>query len=129
MLKIYLRTIKYELHDGETVIVLETDSDYAIKDEEYAVSRTMECGAYTEATKDAYCYSCDLHQTKKGIRAFYWTWGGGVYAKEWVAPNAKLVMHISYKEKSCSMKRLMELPASDVVAYLKQEGLNLSMPS
>lgn len=124
MLKIYLRTVEYGLHNGDQIIYLSTNSDYVIKDEEEAHNKTAEFGAYTEDAKDAYCHSCELTQTKKGMKAYYWTWDRSVFAKEWIAPNAKLVAHITYKEASCSMKRFMQLPVNDVIAYLKQEGMN-----
>ena len=129
MLKIYLCNIEYELHNNGRIINLSTDSQYAIIDEESAIPRTVEFGAYTEDAVNAYSHSCELQKTRKGIKAFYWTWDCPVYAKEWVAPDAKLVVNISYKEEPCSMKRLMELPATDVIAYFKQEGLNLLIPS
>lgn len=129
MLKIYLCTVEYELHKGGSVIHLSTWSDYVIRDEENAYSKTKEFGAYTEEAQQAYCHTCELTQTKKGIKAYYWTWDRSIYAEEWIAPDAKLVAHASYKETSCSMERLMKLPAPDVIAYLKQEGLNLLIPS
>ena len=129
MLKIYLCELKYELQDENRIIHLSTNTHYEIADEVAAVPKTIEFGAYTEEAANVYVHSCELRETKKGIKAEYWTWEGTVYAKEWIAPNVKLVVHIAYKESSCSMKRLMELPAPDVIAYLKQEGLNLTMPS
>ena len=129
MLKIYLCTAEYYLHNVDQTIYLISDSNYVIRNEADAVTKIKEWSAYTEEAKKAYKYSCRLHQTKKGIKAMYWNWDGGVSAKEWIAPNAKLVANITYEEAACSMKRLMELPAPDVIAYLKQEGLNLSIPS
>lgn len=129
MLKIYLCTVEYYLCNKDHVKYLCSDSNYVIRDEAVAVSKTKEWGAYTEAAKEAYYYDCDFHKTKKGIKAMYWNWDGGVYAKEWLAPNAKLVVHITYEEKSCSAGHLLKLPATDVIAYLKQEGLNFPTTS
>jgi hypothetical protein len=129
MLKLYLCKVKYELRNKDQVMSLESDANYVIRDEEVAVPTTKELGAYTDTASRAYPYSCDMRKTRKGTKAIYWTWNGVVYAKEWIAPDAKLVMYIDYEESWCSMKRLMELPAPDVIAYLKQEGLNLTMPS
>lgn len=125
MLKIYLCTVEYELHNKDRVIRLSTWSDYVIRDEESASPKTKEFGACTEEARQTYCHTCELTQTKKGVKAYYWTWDRSVYVKDWIAPDAKLVAHFSYEEKPCSMERLMKLPAPDVIAYLKQEGLNL----
>ena len=129
MLKIYLCTVEYYLHNEGSEEYLCTSNDYVIREETAVAPKTKEWGAYTEEAGRAYHYTCELRQTKKGIKAMYWNWDGGVYAKEWIAPNAKLIAHCTYQEAWCSMKRLMELPAPDVIAYLKQEGLNLTMPS
>jgi hypothetical protein len=129
MLKIYLRTIKYEIHNEDRVVKLNTNSEYVIRDEEIAVSKTIELGAYTSQAQNAYVYDCDIDQKKKGKRAYYGGWPTEVYLREWKAPNAKLVMHVTYEEDPCSMSYLMKLPANDVIAYLKQEGLNLLIPS
>ena len=129
MLKIYLCHTEYELHNKDQKKYLCSNSHYVIRDESVAVAKTVEWGAYTEEAKDAYDYTCELRQTKKGIKAMYWNWDGGVYAKEWLAPDAKLVAYVSYEEKSCSAGHLLKLPATDVIAYLKQEGLNFPTPS
>ena len=125
MLKIYLMKHKYELHGKNRIIKLSTSSNYVIRDEEKAVNGTMEFDAYTEEADDMYNYEVKLSQTKKGMRASYWTWDSIVYARQWIEPDAKLVIHIDYEETSCSMRKLMELPAIDVIAYLKQECIPL----
>jgi hypothetical protein len=129
MLKIYRWTNKYELCDDKCVKRLSTLTGLCIKDESAAVDKTTEFGAYTREASRAYCKNAELKQKRKGIKAIYWTYDGAVDAKQWFAPNAKLIVHTSYEEDSCSMSRLMELDAPEVIAYLKQEGLNLSMPS
>lgn len=129
MLKIYLCTTEFYLRDKDYKTYLHTDTRYVIRDESVAVNKTKEWNAYTKEAKDAYDSSCNLLEKRKGIKALYWTWEGPVYAREWIAPDAKLVANISYKEKSCSAGHLLKLPATDVIAYLKQEGMNLVMPS
>ena len=129
MLKIYVCTVEYSLQSGHQDEYLSTEYKYVIKDESVAVTKTKEWNAYSSEARSAYNRICEWKQTKRGIKTHYWTWDGPVCVKEWRSPNAKLVAHITYKEASCSIKQLMELPATDVIAYLKQEGLNLSMPS
>lgn len=129
MLKIYLRTIKYEIHNEDKVVKLNTNSEYVIRDEEIAIPKTIELGVYTDEAHRVYVYTSDLRERKKGKLAYYWSWEHEVYLREWKAPNAKLVMHVTYEEDSCSMQELMDHPATDVIAYLKQEGMNLILPS
>ena len=129
MLKIYLCTVKYHLQDKDKDIYLSTDTRYIIRDEADAVTKTKEWSAYTKEARSAYNHTCEWKETKRGIKTYYWTWDGPFCVKQWIAPEAKLVAHITYEETSCSMRHLMELPAPDVIAYLKQEGLNLAMPS
>ena len=129
MLKIYLMKLKYELHTKDTTIDLSTSSGYVIQDEAKAINDTIELGAYTKEASDMYNYEVGLRQTKKGIRASYWTCDSMFYLKQWIVPDAKLVVHLVYEEASCSMRKLMELPAQDVIAYLKQEGMNVHIPS
>lgn len=123
MLKIYLRRTKFELRNHDELIDLDPWSKIVIKDDAEAVSKTIEYGAYTDEAKKAYVSGCVFHQKKKGIKAFYWKWEGGAILKEWLAPDAKLIKYITYEEYSCSMKELMNLPTTDVIAYLKQEGI------
>ncbi len=129
MLKIYWRTDKYELSDGKRIIRLKTVSNRVIRDEADAISSTVEFGAYTEAAEIAYFPDCELIQKRKGIKANYWHHDSCVVAKEWLVPDVKLIKHRSYRETYCSMKELMSLETTDVIAYLKQEGLNLTTPS
>lgn len=129
MLKIYLCTVEYYLHNGDQIKYLSRDTSYVIRDESDAVTKVKEWSAYTEEAKQKYNYSCELRQTRKGTKAIYWTWDSAIYAKEWIAPNVKLVVKASYEESSCTAGHLLKLPATDVIAYLKQEGLNLTIPS
>lgn len=129
MLKIYLRTIKYEIHNDGKTVKLNTNSCYVIRDEDVAVPKTIELGAYTNEAHRAYVYTSDLKQKKKGKLAYYYGWPCEICLKEWKAPDAKLVMHVTYEEDDCSMRELMTLPANDVIAYLKQEGMNLIVPT
>jgi hypothetical protein len=129
MLKIYLRTTQYELHTGKDPIDLITSRDYVIRDESFAVDKTFVLDAYTDKAQYNYDFICEMHQTKKGVKAKYWHDGYHTCVKQWKEPDAKLVMRCSYKEAWCSMKRLMDLPTNDVIAYLKQEGIGLIIPS
>jgi hypothetical protein len=127
MLKIYLRTTQYELHTKKHITELISSRHYVIRDESFAVDKTFELGAYTTTAQHEYDFICDMHQTKKGIKAKYWHDDYYTCVKQWKEPDAKLVLYCSYEETSCSMKRIMELPAPDVIAYLKQEGIGLTI--
>ena len=129
MLKIYLSETEYALNYGDKIYCLRSRYGLCIKDESEAVDDIQEFGAYTKEAFDAYPSIVEYKECRKGMKAIYWTYDGPVYTKQWVAPNAKLVMSSSYEETSCSMKQLMDLPSDKVIAYLKQEGLNLTMNS
>lgn len=129
MLKIYHWHNEYKLCNGNRSIRLSSLGGLCIKDESEAVGKTEEFGAYTKEASKVYCSNAEFKQKRKGIKAIYWKYDGAVYAKQWLAPDAKLVVNSSYEEVSCSMKQLMELDADKVIAYLKQEGLNLTIPS
>lgn len=127
MLKIYLRTVEYEIHNEDKIGYLFSNSDYVIRDEEDAYSRTTDFDAYTVEAQEHYIGRCDITQKRKGKTALYVSWDRSIYLQQWKAPNAKLVARLHYKEKPCSMKQLLTLPATDVIAYLKQEGLNFTL--
>ena len=129
MLKVYWRGTTYGLRNEDHVICLKTIYNLCIKDESEAIDEIKEFDAYTEEAFDAYPSCVEYKECRKGMKVIYWTFDGPVYAKQWIAPNTKLVMSSSYEETSCSMKQLMDLRADKVIAYLKQEGLNLVMPS
>ena len=129
MLKIYLRKAKYEIHNENKIVELTSYSDYAIRDEGTIAAKSVELGAYTEEAHNRYIWTSRLEQKKKGKYAYFYGWPREVYLREWDAPNAKLVIHITYREDYCSMNELMELSAPDVIAYLKQEGIGLVIPS
>lgn len=126
MLKIYRRHIRYDLHNNDEVIHLDTFGSTVILDDSEAVAKTQTFGAYTDEATKAYSYY-DLKQTRKGIKIIYWKWDGCAVLKQWIAPDAKLVNSVSYREYDCTMKELMTLPSSFVIAYLKQEGLNFPL--
>ena len=129
MLKIYLRRSKFELHNNDELINLGTFTTTVIREESEAVSETVELGAYTEAAEKSFYPDCEFFQKRKGIKAIYWKRDGCAVLKQWLAPNAKLIRYRAYTEYSCSMSELMKLPVSNVIAYLKQEGMNLILPS
>ena len=123
MLKIYLRCDKYKLQNSDKVIPLSTRHNLCIVDESDAVDHVKEFDAYAAEAFKTYNDDVEFKKTRKGMKAIYWTYDGPVYAKQWMTPNTKLVVHSSYEEHLCSMKRLMDLPTVDVIAYLKQEGM------
>lgn len=127
MLKIYSCTVEFYLQNEDKSEYLSTDTRFIIRDESVAVDKTKEWGAYTEEARSVYNYICEWKQTKKGMKAIYWTWDGPTCVKEWRMPDTKLVAHVTYEETSCSMRQLMNLPAPDVIAYMKQEGVGLSI--
>jgi hypothetical protein len=129
MLKIYFTTITYELVAGDKKESLDSYQYYTIEEEQDAVSTTREFSAYSEEAAKVYLNGCDIYEKKKGRRAVYRGWPSDIWVSEWLEPDAKLIVCCSYKEKSCSMHELMKLDANDVIAYLKQEGLNLLIPS
>ena len=129
MLKIYFTTITYELKAGDQREPLDSYQYFTIKEEQDAVSTTKEFSAYSMEAAKAYLNGCDIYEKKKGRKAVYRGWPSDIWLSEWLEPDAKLIVHRSYKEKSCSMQQLMKLDANDVIAYLKQEGLNLLIPS
>lgn len=129
MLKIYLATIIYELQTTDKKELLDTHEYFVIKEEKDAVPSTKEFGAYSTDAAKIYINGCDIYEKKKGRKAVYSSWPGDVWINEWSEPDAKLIAHICYKEKSCSMAQLMKLPATDVIAYFKQECMDLIMPS
>lgn len=129
MLKIYLCTVQYEIHNDGKIVHLNTDSDYVICDTTIAVPKTKSYGAYTNEAQGVYVFASRLEQKRKGKSAYFYGWPMDVTLQQWRAPNAKLVAHVTYKECNCSMQQLMKLPVDDVIAYLKQEGLNLVVTS
>lgn len=129
MLKIYLRSTEYELHDKNKVIDIGSSCNHVIKEEAEAVSKTTELGAYTDEAMKTYRWASGVAQKKRGRVACYGIFFDEVYLREWKSPDAKLVVHDTYEETTCSVRDLMFLPAPDVIAYLKQEGLSLTIPS
>jgi hypothetical protein len=129
MLKIYRATIVYELETKKQKALLDSHSYFIIKEEKNVVSTYQEFGAYSEEAAKAYLNGCDIYEKRKGRRALYMSWPSEVWVNEWSEPDAKLIVRATYKETSCSMQQLMKLPATDVIAYLKQEGLNSAVPS
>lgn len=129
MLKIYLRTVDCAIHDKNKVIDLGSSSNYVIKDEMLAVSKTTEFGAYTDEAHKEYPFASGVQQKKKGRVACYGAWLDEAYLKEWKSPDAKLVVHTTYEEALCPTREFMRMDITDVIAYLKQEGLNFSAHS
>lgn len=129
MLKIYLATISYKIKKKDEVIDLNSYSNYTIKEEQNAVHTTKEFSAYADNISELYNGSCYVDKKKRGRFAVFVSWDYDVYLKEWKCPDAKLIMSTSYQETQCSMQQLFKLEANQVIAYLKQEGIILSIPS
>ena len=126
MLKIYLCTLDCELHTKNKKISIGKYTYYNIENECNAITKTTEFSAYSDDAMKIYNHVgvCIIHNKRKGKVVTYDYYGDVYCLKEWIEPDAKLVASLSYKEQSCSMERLMKLPATDVIAYLKQEGFN-----
>jgi hypothetical protein len=125
MLKIYLAKLKCELHIKNKIKHIGEKTYYTILDESDADTKTKEFSVYSDDATQLYRYvgPCAVYNKRKGMVAVYEYFLDTYTIKEWVDPDAKLVANLSYKEHSCSMEKLMTLPATDVIAYFKQEGL------
>ena len=125
MLKIYLAHIDYELHTKNKTYYIGDKTYHTILDEAEAEIKTKEVSAYSDEAARLYRYvgPCAVYNKGKGMVAVYEYFLDSYTIKEWVDPEVTLVATLSYKEHSCSMEKLMKLPATDVIAYFKQEGL------
>ena len=126
MLKIYLKTISHEIHNDGAEYKVRHSSFYTIEDDAVAHAYTKEHSLYDDNITHVLSYY-QSYDRKRGRVA--WVYGDDYYLKfkQWKAPNAKLIEHVSYKDHSCSMNALCRLPADKVIAYLKQEGLNFTL--
>ena len=126
MLKIYLKTVKYEVHSGGSEYAVSHSCFHTIVDDAEAQSYTREYGLYDDEIMNI-TYHCEYYDDKRGrVTRVY---GSDCYLKfkSWKEPDAKLIERVSYKEYACSMNELCRLPADKVIAYLKQEGLSFSL--
>lgn len=127
MLKIYLCTLHYDLQTSKETEYLGSHSSYVIKDESTVANKTKEFSVYSEEASEVYYKQYTIKQKRRGkVVKCYVNYDSAYCLKEWKEPDAKLVARLTYEEQSCSMKHLMTLPATDVIAYLKQEGLKIS---
>ena len=124
MLKIYRKTIINEIHSNGVEYDISHDSFYTIEDEDYAKSYVREYKLYGDEIQNAYS-ALDIFDKKRGRVVYVYGDDCLLRFKQWKEPNAKLVQYIHYKEHSCSMNELFRLPADKVIAYLKQEDVNL----
>lgn len=126
MLKIYLKKIHHEIHSGDSEWVVNHRCFYTIEDESYTNSYTRECSLYHDELNNIISYF-ESFDKKRG--RVVWVWGDDCVLrfKQWKEPDAKLIEHVSYVECACSMNELCRLPADKVIAYLKQEDLNLTL--
>lgn len=128
MLKIYLKIVRHKIHSDGVEYNVSHRSFYTIEDDSVANSYIMEHNLYSDALKNVISY-CDTFDQKRG--RVVWIYGSDCFLKfkQWKKPDAKLIERVSYKEHYCSMNELCRLPADKVIAYLKQEGMNLILPS
>lgn len=126
MLKIYRKTIINEIYSDGVEYDISHDSFYTIEDEDYANSSVREYKLYGDEIQNAYG-TIDIFDKKRGRVVYVYGDDCLLRFKQWKEPNAKLVQYVRYKECSCSMNQLFRLPADKVIAYLKQEGVNLTL--
>ena len=124
MLKIYRKTIINEIHRDDTRFSVSHDSFYTIEDEDYTQASIREYNLYSDEIQNVYI-APDIYDKKRGRVVYVYSDDGLLKFKQWKAPNVKLLQYIYYKEQSCSMNELFRLNADKVIAYLKQEGINL----
>lgn len=124
MLKIYLKTIKHIIQDKDEEYTAYYKSRYVIEEEDGVRSSTSELSIYDDNIENVgYWYVAT--KKKQGFKVVVDTEDGLLTFKQWKDPDVKLIKTINYKEQSCSMNHLFDLPADKVIAYLKQEGVNL----
>ena len=124
MLKIYLKTIKYEIHSDGAEYDIANASFHTIEEKTNAKSYIREYNLYGDEIQNVY-YGFDIYDNKRGRVVYVHGDDCFLKFKQWKEPNAKLVEYVYYKEHSCSMNELFKLKADQVIAYLKQEGVNL----
>jgi hypothetical protein len=123
MLKIYRHTIAYYIEQNSQRTLVTELSGFALKEESEAVNFRRECSAYSDEAQSVYPYHIDLFDCWRGKEACYHNWPIKVVCKEWKCPDAKLIISITYKESTCSMRELLEMDADKVMAYFKQNNL------
>lgn len=126
MLKIYLKTVKYEVHSGGSEYMIEYFHSYKIEDESEAQSYIREYSLYHDEILNVLPY-CEYYDGKRGRVTCVYGPDCFLKFKSWKEPDAKAIVRVSYKEHACSMNELCRLPADKVIAYLKQEGLSFSL--
>lgn len=126
MLKIYRKTILHEIHSDGVEYKVKRCSFYTIEEEACTQPYTRECSLYHDELHQIASYY-DYVDKRHGRMVYVYGTDGFYKFKQWKEPDAKLIEHVSYKEHACSMNELCRLPAPDVIAYLKQEGLNFSL--
>jgi hypothetical protein len=126
MLKIYLKTVKHEIHNDGEKYKVNHRSFYVIEDEATAKSAINECSLYHDELHNVINFF-DGYNTNRGRVIYVYGDDCRLKFKQWKEPNAKIVEYASYREHACSMDRLCRLPADQVIAYLKQEGIGLVM--
>lgn len=118
MLKVYRYTVSYHIVTENQKRLVHSYSAYCIDDEETVHDPFVEYNAY-----EFHGIAVDIRKTWLGRVAVYYNFPSNIKLKEWIDPDAKLVLRITHKPASCSMKELMDLDHEKVIAYLKQEGL------
>jgi hypothetical protein len=126
MLKIYRKTVIYQIHSDGGEYHISDKRFYTIEDEAYAESSYREYNLYGDEIKNVYS-TLDIYDNKRGRVVYVWGDDCFLKFKQWKEPNAKLIECVHYKEQSCSMDQLCRLPADKVIAYLKQEGVSFTV--
>lgn len=120
MLKIYLKKIDRIINDGPMTYGVDMIRQYVIADEANAKSYSREYNIYS----DRISHNCCYYETRRGSVVTVYGRDCFLKFKSWKHPGIKLIEIVEYVERPCSMKELMHLPAPDVIAYLKQEGID-----
>jgi hypothetical protein len=89
-------------------------------DESEATDDIWECSVYSDEVQANYA---EAHECWRGRYVYFYNWPVKIVCKEWKCPDAKLIVSITYKESTCSMRELLEMDADKVMAYFKQNNL------
>ena len=129
MLKVYRRNIKWRMipYSGNKGIVKENSDIIICEEEDARNSQIMypreKIDKYFLCANNIY-YSETVFKKKLCIRSYEYL---GCCKKFYVDKYNAIQKTVIYTEISVSMNDLMKLPFEKVIAYLKQEGLNIKI--
>lgn len=126
MLKIYYKRTLYFIRDGDMIYDVDFRGRHVIEDEEVAKNYDREYNIYSDNI-NSICNCCGYYEGKRGAVVTVYGHDCFLKFKSWKHPNVKLIEVVEYADCVCSMRELSYLPADQVIAYLKQEGLNLTL--